>query len=160
MKNLAITLSFCITNLIFTFFWIIYFFIINSATDLLQYFNYIKYINLCFTLVFVIICLVVFKLDFDKLFSRFPDGEKLPTLDKTIFMIGVELLTAILIIGFLYTVFLNLTDQKISQTNLLRLFDIPFLILINYVAFIIEYLSFRYYLHIKTQKKTGDGSVS
>lgn len=141
-----ITLSFCITNVIFTVFWIVYFFIMNSSSNLLKCFNYIKYINLCFTLIFIIICICVFKLDFDKLFSRFSDGQKLPMLDKTIFMIGVELLIAILIIGFLYTVFLNLTKQEISQTNLLRLYDIPFLIMINYVAFVIEYLSFRYYL--------------
>lgn len=141
-----ITLSFCITNVIFTVFWIVYFFIINSSSNLLQCFNYIKYINLCFTLIFIIICICVFKLDFDKLFSRFSDGQKLPMLDRTIFLIGVELLIAILIIGFLYSVFLNLTNQEISQTNLLRLFDIPFLIMINYVAFVIEYLSFRYYL--------------
>lgn len=100
---------------------------------------------MCFTGVFVIICLAVFKLNFDKLFSRFPDGEELPKLDKTIFIIGIELLTAVLIIGFLYTVFLNLTEQEISKINLLRLFDISFLILINYAAFILEYLSFRYY---------------
>lgn len=145
MNKKIITLSFCITNLLFTVFLVVYFFIISLSNDFLRYFNYIKYTNLCFTGVFVIICLAVFKLNFDKLFSRFPDGEELPKLDKTIFMIGIELLTAVLIIGFLYTVFLNLTEPEISKIKLLRLFDISFLILINYAAFILEYLSFRYY---------------
>lgn len=143
---MMIALLFCITNLTFVFLWIVIFFIINSSTDLLQHFNYFKYINLFVILIVTIIHIFVFKLDFDKLFLRFHEGRPFPTLDKIIFSVGIELFSVVFIIGFIYSIYLNLTRQEMSQITSLRLFDIPILILVDYLAFIIEYLSFRYYL--------------
>lgn len=141
-----ITLLFCITKLIFVVFWIVVFLKINSSTIFLKYFNHFKYINLGITSLSVIVCIFVFKLNFDKLFLRFQEGQPLPVLDKVIFGVGIELFFAIFVIGFIYSIHLNVIGQEMSQISSFRLFDIPFLILVNYLAFVIEYLSFRYFL--------------
>lgn len=146
MKNVIISLLFCITNFSFFVLWIVFFLKINLCTNLLQNFNHFRCINFIITLAFIIICIFIFKLNFDKLFLRFNDGEKLPILDKILLLAGIQLILAFFIIGFIYSIYLNLTGQEMTQMISLRLFDLPFLILINYLAFIVEYLSFRYFL--------------
>jgi hypothetical protein len=88
----------------------------------------------------------VFKLNLDKLLSRYAEGKPVPNPDKYILLFALELLVFILVGGFIYATILNANEQEVTQINLLRLYHIPFLTWGNYFAFIVNYLSFRYLL--------------
>lgn len=119
---------------------------IESFEFLLQNFNYFKYANIAFLALSIAIPILVFKLNLDKLLSRYEEGVPVPNPDKYILLFALELLVFILVGGFIYATILNANEQEVTQINLLRLYHIPFLTWGNYFAFIVNYLSFRYLL--------------
>ena len=142
----SICLLFMITNITLFFFWIVAFIGINSFDFLFQNFNYFRYANIAFLALSIAIPILAFKLNLDKLLSRYEEGKPVPNPDKYILLFALELLVFILVGGFIYATILNANEQEVTQINLLRLYHIPFLTWGNYFAFIVNYLSFRYFL--------------
>lgn len=142
----SICLLFMITNITLFFFWIVAFVEIESFEFLLQNFNYFKYANIAFLALCIAIPILVFKLNLEKLLSRYEEGKPVPNPDKYILLFALELLVFILVGGFIYATILNANEQEVTQINLLRLYHIPFLIWGSYFGFIVNYLSFRYFL--------------
>ena len=90
--------------------------------------------------------ILVFKLNLDKLLSRYEEGVPEPNPNKYILFFTFQLWVFIIIGGLAYTVILNLKSQEITPINLSRFYHIPFLTWGNYLAFVVNYLSFRYFL--------------
>ncbi len=142
----SISLLFMIISISLFIFWIVAFIGIDSFEFLLQNFNYFKCINFAFLAVSIAIPILVFKLNLEKLLSRYEEGKPVPNPDKYILLFALELLVFILVGGFIYATILNANEHEVTQINLLRLYHIPFLIFGNYFGFIVNYLSFRYFL--------------
>lgn len=145
MKKSISIVFMLITTSLFVF-WLVAFIGIDSFDFLFQNFNYFRYINIAFLAVSIAVPILVFKLNLDKLLSRYKEGKPLPNPDKYILLFTFLLWVFIIIGGLAYTVILNLKNQEITPINLSRLYHIPFLIWGNYFAFVVNYLSFRYFL--------------
>ena len=142
----SICLFFMITNITLFFFWIVAFIEIESFEFLLKNANYFRWANIAYLAVSVAIPILVFKLNLEKLLSRYEEAVPVPNPDKYLLLFAVELLSCVFIGGFIYATILNINEQEITQINLLRLYHIPFLTWGSYFGFIVNYLSFRYLL--------------
>jgi hypothetical protein len=145
MIKKSISLAFMVFSISLFFFWVVAFLGIGSFDFILKNFNYFKVINWGILVVGLVILILGFKLNLEKCFSRYREGYPIPNPDRFFLVFGVELLVAIVLCGILYTHILNAKGEEITQINLLRLYDISYLIFANYFCFIVGYLSFRYF---------------
>lgn len=142
----SICLLFMIVNITLFFFWIVAFIEIESFEFLLKNANYFRWANIAYLAVSIAVPILVFKLNLEKLLSRYEEGVPVPNPDKYILLFALELLVFILVGGFIYATILGTNGQEVTQINLLRLYHIPFLTWGSYFGFIVNYLSFRYFL--------------
>ena len=141
----SISLVFMVLSIGLFVFWLFALLGMESFEFLLKNIDYFRYANIAYLAVSVAVPILLFKLNIEKLFSIYEEDVPLPNPDKYIFLFAIELLACIFIAGFVYAIFLNINAQEITQINSLRFYQIPFLILGNYIGFIVEYLSFRYF---------------